>query len=53
MRAFSSRPSAQGSSARHQLVPLRKALELPRVNLFLADDVGLGKTIEAGSSCKS
>lgn len=31
-----------------QLVPLLHALRMPRVSILLADDVGLGKTVEAG-----
>jgi len=32
----------------YQLDPLVRAIDMSRVNLLIADDVGLGKTIEAG-----
>ncbi|MFE3047669.1 DISARM system SNF2-like helicase DrmD [Streptomyces albidoflavus] len=32
----------------YQLEPVARAVDAPRVNLLLADDVGLGKTVEAG-----
>ncbi len=36
----------------YQLDPLVRAVQMPRVNLLVADDTGLGKTVEAGLICQ-
>ncbi|MEH2285036.1 MAG: SNF2-related protein [Nostoc sp.] len=48
LRAFQKSNTSPIEVKAYQLEPLRKALLMPRVALFIADDIGLGKTIEAG-----
>lgn len=48
-RAFLQAPFRSGVSIEDfQLDPLVRAIDMARANLLIADDVGLGKTIEAG-----
>lgn len=48
-RGFLQAPFRSGVSIQDfQLDPLVRAIDMARVNLLIADDVGLGKTIEAG-----
>lgn len=48
-RSFLQAPFRSGVSIQDfQLDPLVRAIDMARANLLIADDVGLGKTIEAG-----
>ena len=47
-RAFQSPFRAGIDIEDYQLLPLVRALRMPRVSMLIADDVGLGKTVEAG-----